>query len=221
MIHFDRIRIRQGAFELREVSFQIPAGSYAVLMGKTGCGKTTLLEILCGLRKPAGGRVLLDGRDATRDAPGARQIGYVPQDQALFPHLTVGENIAFPLEIRRWKAAERRERVRRLAEHLHLEPLLDRYPAHLSGGEAQRTALGRALAARPRILCLDEPLSALDEETHLDMMDLLRGIHQGEAPTLLHITHRATEAAALATLTLRIDAGRVELNPLKESAGEG
>ena len=165
MITFDQVAIAQGNFQLENISFELPENAYAVLMGKTGCGKTTLLEILCGLRKPTRGIVRIAGEDITRVQPGARQIGYVPQDRALFPHLTVRENLAFALHLRRWKKDEIAERVKSLADRLGVTALLDRWPEHLSGGEAQRVALGRALAPRPRILCLDEPLSALDEST--------------------------------------------------------
>ncbi|MCC5850463.1 MAG: ABC transporter ATP-binding protein [Verrucomicrobia bacterium] len=211
MIEFQEIAVRQGGFTLSDVNFTLPEGAYGVMTGKTGCGKTTLLEILCGLRRPHSGAVRLFGQDVTRHEPGSRGIGYVPQDQALFPHLSVRENLAFALRIRRWSRADIATRVGELAERLGIQGLLDREPGRLSGGEAQRVALGRALAPRPRVLCLDEPLSALDEDTHEDLLALLRGLHRTETPTVLHITHRRSEADRLATHRLRLANGALTL----------
>jgi ABC-type sugar transport system ATPase subunit len=209
MITFDQVAIAQGNFQLENISFELPENAYAVLMGKTGCGKTTLLEILCGLRKPTRGIVRIAGEDITRVQPGARQIGYVPQDRALFPHLTVRENLAFALHLRRWKKDEIAERVKSLADRLGVTALLDRWPEHLSGGEAQRVALGRALAPRPRILCLDEPLSALDESTREEIVALLQELHQSEISTILHITHASSDARDLATCRLQLTDGQI------------
>jgi ABC-type sugar transport system ATPase subunit len=151
MIRFDNLSWHAGAFRLAGVSFTVPAGSYGVLMGRTGCGKTTLLEILCGLRQPAGGRVFIGGRDVTDLPPGERGIGYVPQDGAMFPTMTVREQIGFALAIRRRPAEETAARVKELADHLGIAALLDRLPQHLSCGGRQRVALGpahRAAAGR-------------------------------------------------------------------------
>ncbi|MEX2382259.1 MAG: ABC transporter ATP-binding protein [Opitutales bacterium] len=211
MIEFRDIAVRQGGFTLSEVKFTLPEGAYGVLTGKTGCGKTTLLEILCGLRRPFSGEVRLFNEEVTHREPGSRGIGYVPQDQALFPHLNVRENLAFALRIRRWSRAEIVTRVEELAERLGIPHLLDREPGRLSGGEAQRVALGRALAPRPRVLCLDEPLSALDEDTHEDLLVLLQKLHRTETPTVLHITHRRSEADRLATHRLRLSDGALTL----------
>ncbi|MBP6783897.1 MAG: ATP-binding cassette domain-containing protein [Verrucomicrobiales bacterium] len=211
MIEFDQISIRQGTFRLENVSFQLPEKAYTVLMGKTGCGKTTLLEILCGLRRPHSGTVRIFGEDVTSVQPGARQIGYVPQDRALFPHLTVRENLAFALRLRSWSKIEVTQRVNELAGHLGVAHLLDRWPERLSGGESQRVALGRALAPRPRILCLDEPLSALDEDTREEIVALLKDLHHTEAPTILHITHSSADALELATCRLDLVDGQIHL----------
>ena len=211
MIEFDKINISQGTFRLENISFQLPGDAYAVLMGKTGCGKTTLVEILCGLRRPSSGQVRLFGEDVTGVQPGARQIWYVPQDRALFPHLTVKENLAFALRLRRWAKKEIKDRVDQLAEHLGVCHLLDRFPEKLSGGESQRVALGRALAPRPRILCLDEPLSALDEDTRVEIVALLRELHESEAPAVLHITHSSVDARELATCRLTLSDGKIQL----------
>jgi len=213
MIRFDAVSWHAGAFRLDAVSFTVPAGSYGVLMGRTGCGKTTLLEILCGLRRPAGGRVFIGERDVTDLPPGERGIGYVPQDGAMFPTMTVREQLGFALAIRKRPAAEIAARVKELSEALGISPLLDRRPQHLSGGERQRVALGRALAAKPSVLLLDEPLSALDEELRDDLATLLKRLQRELALTALHITHSRHEAEQLADVRLRMEAGRVTEAP--------
>ncbi len=215
MIRFDAVSWHAGAFRLDAVSFTVPAGSYGVLMGRTGCGKTTLLEILCGLRRPAGGRVFIGERDVTDLPPGERGIGYVPQDGAMFPTMTVREQLGFALAIRKRPAAEIAARVKELSEALGISPLLDRRPQHLSGGERQRVALGRALAAKPSVLLLDEPLSALDEELRDDLAILLKRLQRELALTALHITHSRHEAEQLADVRLRMEAGRVTEAPVK------
>lgn len=209
MIQFESVCVRAGAFELADISFEVPAGAYAVLMGRTGSGKTTLLEALCGLRRAQSGVIRLMGRDATREGPAARGIGYVPQDRALFQTLTVRENLGFALEVRRWPKARIQSRVAELSGLLGLERLLDRKPQGLSGGEAQRVALGRGLAFHPGILCLDEPLSALDDETREEMYAVLKTVREHTAVTTLHVTHHTGEASRLADRILRIQDGRV------------
>lgn len=196
---------------LADVSIAIPANTYAMLMGSTGCGKTTLLEILCGLRKPSSGRVLLDGRDVTDLEPRERGIGYVPQDLALFPGLKVRDQIAFAPKLRGLPPAEIEARVKRLAEPFGIAPLLDRLPDMLSGGEKQRVALARALAAQPKLLLLDEPLSALDEGMRAEAASLLQKVQQEHALTVLHVTHSSSEAAILGQMHLRMDGGRLEV----------
>jgi ABC-type sugar transport system ATPase subunit len=217
-VRFDNLSWHAGAFRLEGVSFTVPAGCYAVLMGKTGCGKTTLLEILCGLRRPTGGRVFIGARDVTELPPGERGIGYVPQDGALFPTMTVREQLGFALAIRQRSEAEIAARVQELADHLGVAHLLDRLPQDLSGGERQRVALGRALAAKPSVLLLDEPLSALDEELRDDLAALLKRVQQELGLTALHITHSRHEAAQLADMMFRMEAGRVSESPLKLTA---
>jgi len=198
MIVFEFVTLRAGAFSLQGVSFEIPDGGYGVLMGKTGSGKTTMLEAICGLRRVEQGRILLAGKDVTELRPADRGIGYVPQDRALFQTMTVRQNLSFAPSIRGWSAADVDARVRELSELLRIAPLLDRLPAGLSGGEAQRVALGRALAAKPRILLLDEPLNALDDETWEGMIGLLGQVRRATGVTTLHVTHRREEARRLA-----------------------
>jgi ABC-type sugar transport system ATPase subunit len=213
MIRLEKITWFAPTFRLDDISFAVPAGNYAVLMGRTGAGKTTLLEILCGLRRPAGGRIWIDGRDVTDMEPGERGIGYVPQDGAMFPTMTVGEQIGFALRIRHRPADEIADRTRELSAQLGIAHLLDRLPRNLSGGERQRVALGRALSARPGVLLLDEPLSALDEDTRGEIAALLKETQRSLAVTTLHITHSRQEAAQLADAVFRLESGRVIEQP--------
>lgn len=198
MIVLENVSVAVGGFSLWNLGLHVPSGSYAVLMGRTGSGKTTLLEAICGLRRVQAGSIRLMDRDVTRLKPAERGIGLVPQDRALFNSMTVREHLAFALEIQRWPTQAIEERVAELADWLRLGLLLHRRPAGLSGGEAQRVALGRALSARPRILLLDEPLSALDFETRAEMHDLLHSVRDRTGVTTLHITHDEHDAERLA-----------------------
>jgi len=209
VIAFDRVSIRAGEFLLNDISFTIPTAAWCVFMGRTGSGKTTVLETLCGLRQPQSGRVLINGVDMTNVHPSARGIGYVPQDKALFQTMTVRENLGFALKLRRQPATEIRQRVEELAGWLQITALLDRYPHRLSGGEAQRVALGRALAPKPAVLCLDEPLSALDDSTRDEMRAVLRSVRQHTNVTTLHVTHHAEDALNLADRQLLLRDGQV------------
>lgn len=196
-----------GGFGLTGVSVTIPSETYAVLMGATGCGKTSLLEILCGLRVPDAGRIVLDGLEVTHLQPRERGIGYVPQDLALFPGQKVREQICFSLRMRGLK--DESGLINELVAELGIQHLLDRLPENLSGGEKQRVALARALAAQPRVLLLDEPLSALDEGTRGQAMELLKNLQRRHRLTVLHVTHSPSEAAALGSLQLRLEKGQI------------
>jgi len=207
VIAVDGLSLKMGAFAVEGVSFTAGTGEYAVLMGRTGCGKTSLLEAICGLKPVRGGRVRLLGRDVTDLPPADRGVGYVPQDLALFPTMTVREHLGFALEVRRWDATLAARRVEELTELLGLGHLLDRRPPGLSGGEAQRVALGRALTFRPGVLLLDEPLSALDEDTRAGMYALLRSVQRQTGVTTLHVTHSRAEARALADRLFVFDKG--------------
>ena len=209
MIALEKVAVRAGAFSLEGVSFEVAAGAYAVLMGKTGTGKTTLLEAVCGLRPVASGRILVGGRDVTGLRPGDRGLAYVPQDRALFWTMTVREHLEFAPSIRKWEPRAIAERVAELAGLLGIAPLLDRRPAGLSGGEAQRVALGRALAARPDTILLDEPLSALDEETREGMFGLLESLRKTSPVTVVHVTHSREEARRLADKVYLLRGGAV------------
>ncbi len=208
MIAVENLCVRQGAFRLEGVSLSIPSGAYGVLMGCTASGKTTILEAVCGLRPITAGRICLPAGDVTRLRPAERGVGYVPQDGVLFPTLSVAEHLAFALRIRHWPAERIQHRVAELAAMLRIEHLLARRPHGLSGGERQRVALGRALAFRPDVLCLDEPLSALDEHAREQMYGLLAELRRQRSVTVLHVTHNSSEAQRLADTLLYLRDGK-------------
>ncbi len=198
MIELRNITVKSGAFALAGINLTVSSGQYAVLMGTTGRGKTTLLESICGLRKVSAGQILIHGRDVTHWNPADRQIGYVPQDLALFPTLTVREHLEFAMRLRKKSSIEMAARTMELAEVLGITHLLKRSIAGLSGGESQRVALGRALSFHPSVLLLDEPLSALDESTRNEMHSLLRRLKETSDVTTLHVTHNQAESEFLA-----------------------
>ena len=210
MISIKNLSIDVGTFSLRGIDLEIETGMYGVLMGKTGCGKTTVLEAVCGLRPIRAGSIHLAGREVTRLKPAERGIGFVPQDGAIFTTMSVRENVGFALEIRGWERKKIDARVKEMAELLDITSLLDRNPIGLSGGERQRIALGRALAFHPPILCLDEPLSSLDHDTRGEMCDLLREVKERTGVTTLHITHNRNEAFRLADRFFTFRDGRIE-----------
>ena len=210
MIAVENLSIRQGDFSLDGVSLELVDGEYGVLMGRSGCGKTTILEAVCGLRPIAGGRILLGGRDVSVLPPAERGIGYVPQDGALFPDKPVWEQLAFSMQVRKMPQSHVDQRVRELARDLGIDHLLERLPAGLSGGETQRVALGRALAMKPRFLCMDEPLSALDEDILEEICQLFTQTIKKENVTALHITHSKAEAARLGDAVFHLAGGKLQ-----------
>jgi ABC-type sugar transport system ATPase subunit len=219
MIVTRKLSIQAGTFRLIDIDLEVGQGEYAVLMGRTGCGKTTILETICGLRNVSAGRIELRGRDVTDLKPAERDIGYVPQDLALFSTMTVREQLAFAPRIRAWPETEIEARVTELAELLGISALLDRHPTGLSGGEMQRVALGRALAARCGILCLDEPLSNLDWQTASSLCDLLKSVQSVTGVTTLHISHSISETERLADRIFILEDGllrEVSLDELKD-----
>ncbi|MFN3762473.1 MAG: ABC transporter ATP-binding protein, partial [Anaerolineae bacterium] len=187
-----------GEFHLRGVHLEVIPGEYFVILGPTGAGKTVLLETIAGLHFPRRGHVFLNGEDVTHVPPERRSVGFVYQDYALFPHLSVAENIAFGLRLRGMGRKAIAARVDELARRLSIHHLLQRRPETLSGGEAQRVALARALAMEPAILLLDEPLSALDPPTREELQRELARLHRELGTTTLHVTHDFEEAVALA-----------------------
>ncbi len=204
MISVSGLGVTSGKFRLEGVSFEVPAGSHAVLAGPSGTGKTTTLEAVCGLRRIDAGKIVVDGREVTRLPPAERRIGFVPQDGALFPHLTVRENAGFALKVMGWNRERQEARVRELADRLGILPLLDRPVTGLSGGEKQRVALARALAASPPVLLLDEPLSALDPASRGHLREILHDLRLAGGVTLLHVTHDVADAESLATQTIHL-----------------
>jgi ABC-type sugar transport system ATPase subunit len=198
MIAVTKLHVRAGGFELRDISLALEASEYGVLMGRTGSGKTTLLEAIAGLKPVVHGSIQLHGREVSNLKAAERGVGYVPQDRALFPCMSIRKHLSFALELRRWHTGTIARRVGELADLLGIAHLLERRPYGLSGGEAQRVALGRALSFSPRILLLDEPLNALDEETRDDMCGLLKRIQRETHVTTLHVTHSPAEASRLA-----------------------
>ena len=209
MIQLNDISITAGDFQLSKINFTIPTGKYGVLMGRTGSGKTTVLEAIAGLSTVTAGQIMLGDRDVTHLKPAQRNLGYVPQDGALFDTMSVYDHLGFALTIRKVSKTEIKQRVHELAELLEISDLLNRSPLKLSGGERQRVALGRALSFQPTTLLLDEPLSALDDATRDQICSLLDTIRQRTGVTVLHITHSMTEANRLADCLFRIEEGQV------------
>jgi ABC-type sugar transport system ATPase subunit len=209
MIETRNLTIQAGDFRLRDINITVPAGAYCAVMGKTGSGKTTLLEAICGLKQIVSGSILFEGRDITQLKPALRGIGFVPQDASLFETMNVRRHLDFALRLRRWSKFQIEHRVAELAELLEIRDLLDRQVHGLSGGERQRVALGRALSFRPTNLCLDEPLSALDDETRDQMIALLKHVQRETGVTALHVTHNQREASALADVRVQITDGEV------------
>jgi sn-glycerol 3-phosphate transport system ATP-binding protein len=181
-----------------------------VLLGPSGCGKSTTLRLIAGLEAATAGRVAIGGVDVTHRPPAERRVSMVFQSYALFPHLSVAENIVFGLRVRRVSAAERRERLARVADLLGLTALLERRPSQLSGGQQQRVALGRALIAEAPVCLMDEPLSNLDAQLRLEMRREIRGLQQSLGITMVYVTHDQTEAMTMADQVILLREGRVE-----------
>jgi len=195
---------------LRAVDLQIAAASFCVLLGPSGCGKSTTLRILAGLDQATSGRVLIGGRDVTALPPAERGIAMVFQNYALFPHLSVADNIVFGLSVRRVPEAERRARLAQTAELLGLASLLERKPSQLSGGQQQRVALGRALVAQAKVCLMDEPLSNLDAQLRQDMRRELRELQRQLGLTVVYVTHDQAEAMSMADQVVLLNQGGVE-----------
>jgi ABC-type Fe3+/spermidine/putrescine transport system ATPase subunit len=192
---------------LKSVDLDVRRGEFLTLLGPSGSGKTTLLKLIAGFETPTGGSLLLEGRDITRLAPSQRGIGMVFQNYALFPHMSVADNIAYGLRLRRWSAERRMARVREMLEMISLGHLADRKPTALSGGQQQRVALARALAYSPKLLLMDEPLGALDRWLRLQMEDELRRVHRTLGTTIIYVTHDQEEALVLSDRVAIVNEG--------------
>jgi ABC-type sugar transport system ATPase subunit len=197
-------------FAIRNVTLQVTEGQYLVIVGPTGAGKTLLLELLLGVHHPDAGRIFVGEREVTGLPPEKRGIGMVYQDYLLFPHLDVARNLAFGLRYQQCDREHARRRVNDIAELLGIQHLLHRYPYTLSGGEKQRVAIGRALVTEPRVLLLDEPLSALDRGTGARLRSELKSLHAAKKLTILHVTHDLSEARHMAGPIALIKEGRLD-----------
>ncbi|MGI4730251.1 MAG: ABC transporter ATP-binding protein [Janthinobacterium lividum] len=199
-----------GATILQPSSLDIADGAFVVIVGPSGCGKSTLLRLIAGLEEPDAGTIAIGGRDVTHAAPADRGVAMVFQSYALYPHLTVAQNIAFPLTIARRPGAEIAERVARTATLLDLTDLLDRRPRQLSGGQRQRVSIGRAIVREPGVLLLDEPLSNLDAELRVRMRHQFARLHGELGTTMVYVTHDQVEAMTLAERIVVMSRGRIE-----------
>jgi spermidine/putrescine transport system ATP-binding protein len=205
------LTMRYGAMHaLDHVSLSIPQGSYTVLLGPSGCGKTTLLSILGGFLQPTSGRVSINGTDCTTVPPAKRPTATVFQDYALFPHMTVGDNVGFGLRMRGVDRTARDEKSHAMLETVGLPDAFAKKPHQLSGGQRQRVALARALVVEPQLLLLDEPLGALDLKLRRQMQDELKALQQRVGTAFVHVTHDQEEAMALADHIVVMNKGKIE-----------
>ncbi len=195
---------------LRDVSIEVPSGSLTALLGPSGSGKSTLLRAIAGLETLESGRVLIDDEDVSTKPTQKREVGFVFQHYAAFKHMTVFENVAFGLKIRKWDKAKISSRVHELLQLVQLDGLADRYPSQLSGGQRQRMALARALAVEPQVLLLDEPFGALDAKVRKDLRVWLRRLHDEMHVTTIFVTHDQEEAMDVAEQLVVMNDGRVE-----------
>ncbi|MDL1968914.1 MAG: ABC transporter ATP-binding protein [Deltaproteobacteria bacterium] len=210
MIQIDNLNVKLPGFALREINISIKQGEFFILLGPTGAGKTVVLESAIGIIPIAKGCITINGKDVTQLPPEKRDMGIVYQDFALFPHLTVYNNITYGLRYRRINGKKPGKNLSFIIKRLSLEPLLQRSVLNLSGGEKQRVALARALAVDPSVLLLDEPLSALDPNFREDIREILKKLHVETGITVLMVTHDFTEAHFLAQRTAVINNGRIE-----------
>ncbi len=209
MLRLVDISFRAGDFRLRDINLHIREGEYLALTGPSGAGKTLLLEIIAGLWSPDTGKILFQGKDITSIPAHLRAIGIVFQDMAIFPHLTVAQNIEYPLKRKKMNAGQRQEMIVRLATGMGIEKRLSQNAATLSGGETQRLALARVLAYDPPLILLDEPLSALDDKRKEEISRLLKKMHR-QGKTIFHVTHDIRTAEALSDRILTIENGMLK-----------
>jgi sulfate/thiosulfate transport system ATP-binding protein len=211
MISVHNVSKRFGDFvALDDVSLEVPAGALTALLGPSGSGKSTLLRVIAGLEQPDSGRVVISGKESTKLRPQQRGVGFVFQHYAPFKHMTVADNVAFGLTVRKRPKDEVRDRVQELLQLVQLEGLGKRYPAQLSGGQRQRMALARALAVEPEVLLLDEPFGALDARGRQELRDWLRRLHDEVHVTTVFVTHDQEEAMQIADEIVLVNKGRIE-----------
>jgi multiple sugar transport system ATP-binding protein len=209
-ISIENVRKNFGAFEvIKGVSFEVADGQFAVLVGPSGCGKSTLLRMIAGLESVTKGNIKLDGKRINDVPPDQRGIAMVFQSYALYPHMTVAENIGFSLDLKKVPKATIRKEVGQVAELLQLSELLDRRPSALSGGQRQRVAIGRAIIKQPRVILFDEPLSNLDASLRVQMRAELQRLHQALRPTIIYVTHDQVEAMTMADTIVVLNQGNV------------
>ena len=206
----------EGQAAVEAVSFEVARGEFVALLGPSGCGKSTTLRLIAGLESPSAGRISIAGRDVTGLPPARRGIAMVFQSYALFPHLSVEENIVFGLKVRKVGTAERAARLARAADTLGLTPLLARKPSQLSGGQQQRVALARAIVAEASVCLMDEPLSNLDAQLRLEMRREIRALQQRLGMTMVYVTHDQSEAMTMADRIILMRGGRIEQNGTPE-----
>jgi putative spermidine/putrescine transport system ATP-binding protein len=207
----DGISKRYGAIEvLHPTHLTIAAGELLTVLGPSGSGKTTLLQIICGLVEPTAGQLLIDGKDQTHTPAHRRDIGVVFQNYALFPHLTVAENVAFPLQMRRLSGAALKPKVATALDMVGLADFSGRFPRELSGGQQQRVALARCLVYQPALILMDEPLGALDRKLRETMQIEIKRLHRETGATIVFVTHDQEEALALSDRICLMNAGRIE-----------
>jgi len=195
---------------LHYISLEIADGEFAVFVGPSGCGKSTLLRAIAGLESISGGTIHIGGRDVTDLAPSERDLAMVFQSYALYPNMTVRENMDFGMKINNFSPEDRKARISEAARVLQLDPYLDRKPAHLSGGQRQRVAIGRAIVKKPKVFLFDEPLSNLDAKLRVKMRVELEGLHRELNATMIYVTHDQVEAMTMADKIVVLNAGRIE-----------
>lgn len=217
-LHLRDLRKRFGAVEaVAGVDLAMQSGEFLTLLGPSGSGKTTILKMIAGFENPTSGAIELAGRDVSTLSPAERGIGVVFQQYALFPHMRVEENIAYPLKLRRWPVADRARRVEEMLSLVELEGLGERYPRELSGGQQQRVAVARALAFQPALLLMDEPLGALDRALRIGMQEEIRRIHRESGATILYVTHDQEEALTMSDrVAILRDGQLLQVGPPRE-----
>ena len=210
-VEIDKIVKNYGSLEvIHGISAELEDGQFMVLVGPSGCGKSTLLRMIAGLETVTGGRILIDGKEVNGLMPKERDIAMVFQNYALYPHMTVAENMGFALKLAGRSATEIAERVKRAASVLDLDPYLERKPAALSGGQRQRVAMGRAIVRAPKVFLFDEPLSNLDAKLRVQMRSEIRELHERLKTTTIYVTHDQTEAMTMADRIVVLNKGNVE-----------